>query len=679
MWVQPGKIYEFGPFRLDLTEHKLLRNGALVALTPKAFAVLVCLIERGGHLVRKEELMQEIWANSFVEEANLARTIWMLRKALDADHNGENYIETVPKLGYRFVAHVAEIAIDCVENSNSHPTAQNLSTPQSENSETNYPAPETHVDDGASALKVDGFPMASTEGPSRINEGPTRRRYYVAIFAVLLITISFAAFVYVWRMRSRSLTVRPSIRSLAVLPMKNLSGDATQEYLAEGMTEGLVASLSRAKALRVIEPKSTMRYKGTSKTWSEIANELGVEALVVGSFDRDGQSVRINSQLIDSASGEKLWSGSYTRSSNEIWALQNEISREISGKLGTDDHPQPNDLSRVNAEAYDLYLRGRFQLRDESREGIRRAIDLQEQATKIEPSFALAYAELARACNLYDFHYAPEDPQWEEKAFAAAERAILLQPDLPEAHLARGFLLWTRKNSFPHEQAIVEYKQALDLNPSLEEARYQLGRIYTHIGLFEKANAEYQLALAINPTHVVTYLRLAIVKNYQHNYEESLKVQDSLPPDLEASTLNYQRAWSLCHLKRYDEAFALVEKWRKSDLKDDEGGLLTSIPALLSAHIGDNRNVEKYANLAIEQGSKYGHFHHSAYTIAAAYAISKKPKQAMKWLRFAADSGLACYPLFAKDPDFDNLHQDADFIEFMVKQKEIWETRMKTL
>ncbi len=678
MLLQPGKIYEFGPFRLDLTEHKLLRNGTPVALTPKAFDVLVWLIERGGHLVRKEELMQEIWADSFVEEANLARTIWMLRKALDADHKRENYIETVPKLGYRFAAHVSEIAIECVENSNSHPTAQNLSTPQNESLETNYQVSETHRDE-ASDLKADGFPMASTEVPSRINDGPTRRSSYVVILTLLTITISVAAFVYIWRGRSRSVTVKPAIRSLAVLPMKNLAGDATQEYLADGITEGLVASLSRAKALRVIDPKSALVYKATSKTLSEIANELGVDALVVGFFDRDGESVRINSELIHATSGVKLWSGSYTRSANEIWALQNEISRQISRKLGTEDHPQPNDLLRVNAAAYDLYLRGRFQLWDESREGIRRAIDLQEQATKLDPSFALAYVELARACNLYAFHYAPEDDQWEEKAFAATERAILLQPDLAEAHLARGFLLWTRKNGFPHEQAIEEYKQALELNPSLEEARYQLGRIYMHIGLFDKANAEYQLALAINPTHMVVYLRLAVVKNFQHNYEESLNAQDRLPADLEASTLKYQRAWSLCHLKRYDEALAFVEKWRKSDLKDDEGGLLTSIQALLSAHVGDKQNVEKYASLAIEEGSKYGHFHHSEYTIAAAYAISNKPKQAMKWLRFAVDSGFPCYPLFANDPDFENLRQDADFNEFMLKQKEIWETRMKTL
>ena len=138
----------------------------------------------------------------------------------------------------------------------------------------------------------------------------------------------------------------------------------------------------------------------------------------------------------------------------------------------------------MNAEAYDLYMKGRFQLRDESKERIRRAIELQEQATKLDPSFALAYAELARACNLYDFHYAPEDPQWEEKAFAAAERALLLQPDLAEAHLARGFVQWTRKNGFPHEQVIAEYKK-LELNPSLEEARYQLGRVYMHVGLFD--------------------------------------------------------------------------------------------------------------------------------------------------------------------------------------------------
>ncbi len=677
MLVPPGKIYEFGPFRLDLTEHKLLRTGRPVAVTPKAFDVLVCLIERGGQLVRKEELMQKIWADSFVEEANLARTIWMLRKALDQDQNGETFIETVPKLGYRFVAHVTEISIDDAENSNSHPIVQTPSTPKYDSPEINYRAPDTPRNGEALDLKSDNFAMPSIKVPSRTKDGPPRRRSYMAISAVLLSTISLAAFVYMWRTRGSSVTGPPSIRSVAVLPMKNVSGSVTQEYLADGITEGLAANLSRAKGLTVIEPKSFV-FEETSKTWSEIAKELSVEALVVSSFERNGESIRIDSQLMN-ASGQKLWSGSYTRSWKEIWDLKNEISHEISGKLGVADHPHQNDLLRVNAEAYDLYMKGRFQLRDESQEGIRRAIDMQEQATKLDPNFALAYAELARACNLITFHYTPEDRQLEEKAFAAAERAMLLQPDLPEAHLARGFLLWTQKNGFPHEQAVAEYKQALELNPSLEEARYQLGRVYTHVGLFDKANAEYQLALAIDPTHVVVYLHLAVVKNFQHNYEESLKVQDSVPPRLQAPTLNYQRAWSLCHLKRYGEALALVEKWRKSDVKDDEGGLLTSIQALLAAHVGDKQNVKKYANLAIEQGSKYGHFHHSAYTIAAAYAIVNNSKEALKWLRFVADSGFPCYPLFANDPDFDNLKQDVDFNDFMRKQKEIWETHMKTL
>ena len=142
MFVPPAKIYEFGPFRLDFREHKLLRNGSPVALTPKAFDVLGCLLERGGQLVRKEELMQKIWADSFVEEANLARTVWMLRKALDPDQSCETFIETVPKLGYRFAAHLTEIAIVDVENSDNQPIVQNLSIPQSESPEIDR-APET--------------------------------------------------------------------------------------------------------------------------------------------------------------------------------------------------------------------------------------------------------------------------------------------------------------------------------------------------------------------------------------------------------------------------------------------------------------------------------------------------------------------------------------------------------
>src|SRR5207249_4043024 len=209
----------------------------------KAFDVLAFLIERRGCLVQKDELMQQVWADSFVEEANLARTVWMLRKALDADRNDHSYIETIPKLGYRFVGQVTEIfSEDALETLDSMP------------------------DDSSNGSKSGGLTDHLSQLTREIEKGSRHgvsiwRRHRLLIFAAAVILASLPASIYFWRARSFSVPEKPQIHSLAVLPLENLSGDAAQEYLTNGVTEGLIASLSRAKDLRVTAPKAAKQYK----------------------------------------------------------------------------------------------------------------------------------------------------------------------------------------------------------------------------------------------------------------------------------------------------------------------------------------------------------------------------------------------------------------------------------
>ena len=661
MVAQPPKIYEFGPFRLDLTDHLLLKKGKPVALTPKAFEVLIHLLKRQGRLVQKDELMHEVWADSFVEEANLARTVWMLRKALDPDHDGQSYIETIPKLGYRFVAKVTEIVRD-----------------------DGFELRDTKSDDSSNGFKnrelTDELlkPTAS-EIEKGIIPGALiwKRHRLMMIFVAALVVATLFVSVYFWRTRDIPAPAKPQIHSLAILPLENLSGDAAQEYLAVGVTEGLIASISRAKDLRVIAAKSAMTYKGTSKTSSEIATELNVDALVVGSFERDGESFRVNLQLVDTATGKKWWSDDYKSNWSGIYYLQRDIAAEIARQIGLEMQPPINEALKVRPEAYELFLKAHFRLLKEKNEETNEAIALLEQAVKLDPDFARAFADLARAYNLNAYFFAANEKQWSEKAFIAVERANLLNSDLPEVHLARGLILWTHANGFRHEETIAEYKRALELNPSFDEAHHQLGMVYHHIGLFDKAFAEYQLALAINPAHNLIRVHLAALTNFQLKHNEALVMLNSLPDDVTAAA-NYHKIWALCHLQRYDEAAALAENTPKAG-SPDLPGLITSVQALLAAHLGDEHQAEEKIRRAIELGSGYGHFHHDAFHFAETYAILNKPELALKWLRFAANDGFPCYPLFEKDPDLDNLRSNPDFIEFMQKQKEQWELRQRTL
>jgi tetratricopeptide (TPR) repeat protein len=292
----------------------------------------------------------------------------------------------------------------------------------------------------------------------------------------------------------------------------------------------------------------------------------------------------------------------------------------------------------------------------------------------LDPSFAAAHAELAQAYVWRFFLFTPGEKQWEEKAFVAVEKALSLDPDLAVAHLARGRLLWTPANHFPHEKAIREYRRALDLNPSLDEAQNQLALVYNHTGAFDQALQELQKAAAVNPTNNLAQFRIGETLLFQGKYEQALtalrKVPGEVNPPLVGSTL----AMVLLHLGRRDEAAAIVEEFLKKYPGDTDVGLFTSIQALLAALAGEENKEEIKIRSAMERGKGFGHFHHTAYNIACAYAVMKKAEPAIEWLQAAADNGFPCYPLFENDPYLDHLRKDPRFIALMAKLKEQWES-----
>jgi tetratricopeptide (TPR) repeat protein len=290
----------------------------------------------------------------------------------------------------------------------------------------------------------------------------------------------------------------------------------------------------------------------------------------------------------------------------------------------------------------------------------------------IDSSFAAAYAELAQAYTWKLFLFTPDEKQWAEKAFVAAEKAIALEPDLAVAHLARGRILWTPANRFPHEKAIQEYRRAVTLNPSLDEARNQLALVYCHIGAFDEALEESHKAVESNPTNNLAQFRVGQTLNLQGKFEEALSVLQAIPKDANPELVGHQIVWALVNLGRRQEASATIEQFLK-DHPRDNGGLFTGQQAVLSASAGQERKAEEEIKLAVERGKGFGHFHHTAYYIACAYALMNKPEQAIHWLEAAAEDGFPCYPLFEKDPNLDNLRQDTGFRMFLAKQKQQWE------
>lgn len=333
----------------------------------------------------------------------------------------------------------------------------------------------------------------------------------------------------------------------------------------------------------------------------------------------------------------------------------------------------PSDPASVNLVAYDYYIRGKV-LNGENIEKNKTAVKLLEQAVNIDPNFAAAWAELARAYGLKASFYAPaaEQNKVNEDAKVAVERALALNPDLAQGHYVRGLILWTHPNRFPHEQVIQSYRRAIALNPNLGEAHHSLGVVYFHIGLMDKGEEEIRKALSIDPSDNLARFRLATINVTRGKYEEALAMLKSVPPEVNPAIVERAKAIALFNLGRIQEASDVVENYLKT-YPTDEGGNVTSVKAMLLAKAGKEGETLEAIQRSIEIGKSFQHFHHTTYNIACAYALLNKPDESVKWLEATADDGFPCYPLFEHDANLNSLRNDERFIAFMAKLKEQWQ------
>jgi len=470
-------------------------------------------------------------------------------------------------------------------------------------------------------------------------------------------------------------TARP-IHSLAVLPMENFSGDPAQDYFADGMTETLISGLAKVGSLRVISRTSVVQFKGSHKPLKEIAKELNVDAIIEGSVQHFGDKIHVGVRLIEAETETPIWTEDYDRDLRDVLTLQNElaqaVTRAIRIKLTPQEQSRLAERRSINPAAYDDFLRGRYYLNRQTKSDNDAAIEALSRATEADPEFAGGWAELAQAYVWKLFLFAPDEKELQQKAFMAVEKALALDPELAEAYLARGRLLWTPSNHFPHDQAIQEYRRALALNPSLDEARNQLAVVLGHVGLVDEALAELDQALKTNPGNTLARFRVGEVLLFAGKHEEALAALRNVPADANPSLVGHQIVLTLFDLGRKEEAAATLEKFLR-DYPEDNRGLFTSLQAMLAASDGQPRVAEEKIKLAIERGKGFGHFHHTAYHIACAYALMNRKEEAIKWLESAADNGFPCYVLFATDHNLDSLRQHPRFQQFMARMKHDWE------
>ena len=453
-------LYAFGSYRLDSVERVLRRDGQPVTLPPKDLETLLVLVERAGHIVEKEELLEKVWPGVFVEEGNLARHIFNLRQVLGDSPDGRKYIETIPKRGYRFVAPAQE---------DGEPAFPSLSAPQA---------------------------SQPTQSTVRLGQKSSLWLLLLALPVALGVTVYLVSR-HIWPPRNAS----PQRAMLAVLPFVNLSGDAHEDYFADGLTEEMIAQLGQLQPaqLGVIARTSTVRYKDTKETAAQIARELGVGYLLEGSVRRGGDRVRVTAQLIQAAEQTHLWAETYERPLTDVLSIQREIAEKITHSLSIQLLPAATSVSassHVNLESYDKYLLGLHELGQGTRESENKAIQYFQEGIAKDPKDARLYAALAEAYDAVTTYYS-SPAEVMPRAKEAALRAVELDPNLGSAHVRLGYVRLFFDWDWPAAER--EYRRALEINPSLPEAQLGYANYLATLGHFDEAISRVRQAYLFDP------------------------------------------------------------------------------------------------------------------------------------------------------------------------------------
>src|SRR3989442_650704 len=528
----------------------------------------------------------------------------------------------------------------------------------------------------ASPASRGGTPVAPASEPRR-----GRRVLWPAVTAAVAAGLVFSHGGD-WRGRLWPRPVSGRVQSVAVLPLANLSADTLRSWYADGLTEALTTDLGRIRSLSVTARGSVTPFRGTKEPVEEIARELHVDAVVEGGVQQAGGLVRVDVRLVSAATRYQLWADRFEEPVQNRFVLQDRVARGIVSALAlplsASEERALRAIPTKNSDADDDYLRWNIRLRRETGEDDSVAIALLERAVTLDPDFAAAQAELVRAYVLRVEQFAPNDTAVVERAWVAAEKALRLDPDLAEAHLARGSLLSSVSGRLSPEPALREYHRALELNPNLAQAHHGLGTIYLHRGLLDKAVDEFRRTLAIDPGNYGATRRIGLALVYQGRYEDGLRLIRQVPPQSNQSLWNYQVAWALLYLGRDEEAAALMARYLGAH-PEDRGGVVTSTRAILFAKKGDARRAEEDVRNAVVEGKGFVHFHHTAYNIATGYALLRQPARAVYWLRQAADGGWPCYPYFERDPNLDRIRSDPEFVVFLKDLKSRWERNRAAL
>jgi serine/threonine-protein kinase len=573
------RFYEFGPFRLDPNRHRLFRGDELVPLSPKAIEMLILLVQNPGKLLQREMLINALWPETIVEDANLTVAVSQLRKTINQNGDKGEFIQTIPRVGYRFVADVRAVVEEGVKTEEALAAAGAPPSAQT-------PRQRAQLDQQTTSQNV-----LPAQG----------KRAWPQIVTIAASLLAFAAIVWLFRQHFvfSPAAVVPE-KSIAVLPFENLSEEKANAFFADGVQDELLTDLSRIADLKVISRASVMHFKsGMPRNVREIGQQLGVANVLEGSVQRSGTRVRVNAQLLDARADRHLWAQTYDRDISDVFAIESELAQTIADQLRAKLSPaERREIERAptsDITAFDLYTRAKAlssrlgSITGNDKTNDLHAVDLLNQAVARDPSFFNAYCELAQVHDgLYVLGYDHTSARL-ALADAAVEVASRLRPNAGETHLARaqnlyqGYLDYTGALSelelahhvLPNDprvflwKGLIERRQgrweestrnlerAIERDPQNFFLLDQTAQSYQALRQYAKEKATYQGILALEPSDPVTKVTNALIElNSKADTRPAQGMIDSIRATTPGVTPSIADAWLLCSLAQRDAASA---------------------------------------------------------------------------------------------------------------------------
>ncbi len=624
--VQSSSIYRFGLFEADLGNRELRKHGIRLRLQEKPFRVLIELLRRPGGVVTREELRQCLWSpDTFVDfDEGVNTAVKRLRIALGDSSVSPIYIETVSGYGYRLIAPVTPLA------ANDKPVTQ--------------PSPDI--------VLVKPVPRAiAAEQEKAFLSQPL---LWFALVSGLMVLLAVAIYEKWWHPTDLA---SGTIQAIAVLPLENLSADASQEFFADGITDEIITDLARLAGPKVISRTSAMQYKGTHKSIPQIARELNVGAVVEGSFERSGDRIRIRVQLIQASTDRHLWADEYDRQLSDVLGLEADVAQDIARHIQTELTPhQSSALARnrtLNPEAFQDYLQGRHYWALRTRESLAKAVEYFNRAIHEDPNDARSYAGLAHCYIVMPMLAEMSEGEGFDKAQEAANRALALDDSLPEAHLAIAEALLYHDWNFAGAEK--EFRKTLELNPNYSTGHQWYGEFLSYMERHEEAVRELQMAIALDPLSAVIHHQAGQAFQEARQYEAALEqYREALKLSPGFSSSYETMYWNFRHQEKFAESIQALRKvepyWSQNP------SIVSAIDGLESAYAAGGRTGYLLQSLKVHK-----YYPRPAFYFAMDYAALGDKEHAFLWLMRSYENRDIEIFYIRTVPEFDSLRSDPRF------------------